>query len=106
MSFLFIIQLATTSVFLFPIEIVYLKLLILWRYFRKQHFMIPRWLVQVLYPLQKFERSLLWNGFRYMISKYEVEVALSGMIYVLNFINIYQYEAIKGDTRTGNMVMS
>jgi hypothetical protein len=36
--------------------------------------MVPRWLVQVLHPHQKFERPPFWNGWRYGIKKYGVEV--------------------------------
>jgi hypothetical protein len=32
-----------------------------------QNFMVPRWLVQVLHPPQKFEHAPFWNGWRYGI---------------------------------------
>jgi hypothetical protein len=53
-------------------------------------FMVPRWLVQVLHPSQKFERPPFWNGYRYGIKKYGVEVTFNGMTSLLNFIKIYQ----------------
>jgi hypothetical protein len=52
--------------------------------------MVPRWLVQVLNPPQKFERPPFWRVWRYGIKKYGVEVTFSGMTSLLNFIKIYQ----------------
>jgi hypothetical protein len=65
-------------------------LFILWRSVSIQNFMIPRWLVQVLHPPQKFERPPFWNAWRYGIKKYGVEVTFNGMTSLLNFIKIYQ----------------
>jgi hypothetical protein len=69
----------------------YWKLFILWRSLCIQNFMAPRWLVQVLHPPQKFERSPSWNAWRYGIKKYDVEVTFNGMTFLLNFIKIYQF---------------
>jgi hypothetical protein len=52
--------------------------------------LFPRWLVQVLHPSQKFERPPFWNGWRYGIKKFGVEVTFNGMTSLLNFIKIYQ----------------
>jgi hypothetical protein len=65
-------------------------LLILWRSIRTRNFMVPRWLVQVLHPPQKFERPPFWNGWRYGNKKYGVKVTFNGMISLLNLIKIYQ----------------
>jgi hypothetical protein len=52
--------------------------------------MVPRWLVQVLHPPQKFERPPFCNGWRYGIKKYGFEVTFNGMTSLLNFIKIYR----------------
>jgi hypothetical protein len=69
---------------------VSLNLFILWRSISIQNCMFPRWLVQVLHPSQKFERPPFWNGWRYGIKEYGVEVTFNGMTSLLNFIKIYQ----------------
>jgi hypothetical protein len=43
-----------------------------------KNFMVPRWRVQVLHPPQKSERPAFWNGWRYGVKKYGVEVAFNG----------------------------
>jgi hypothetical protein len=53
--------------------------------------MVPRWLVQVLHPHQTFERPQFWNGWRYGIKKYDVEVTFKGITSLPNFIEIYQF---------------
>jgi hypothetical protein len=55
-----------------------------------QNFMVPRWLVQVLHPPQKFERPPFWNGWKYVIKKNDVEVTFNGMTSLLNFIKNLQ----------------
>jgi hypothetical protein len=68
--------------------------------------MVPRWLVQVLQPPQKFERPPFWNGWRYGIKKYGVEVTFNGMTSLLNFIKIYQLvQKLLGgtDRQTGDL---
>jgi hypothetical protein len=65
-------------------------LFILWRSISIHNFIVPRWLVQVLHPPQKFERPSFWNGWRYGIKKYGFEVTFNGMTSLLNFIKIYQ----------------
>jgi hypothetical protein len=40
----------------------YWKLFILWRSISIQIFIVPCWLVQILYPPQKSERLPFWNG--------------------------------------------
>jgi hypothetical protein len=65
-------------------------LFILWRSISIQNFVVPRWMVQVLHPPQKFERPPFWNGWRYGIMKYGIEVTLNCMTSLLNFIKIYQ----------------
>jgi hypothetical protein len=64
--------------------------------------MVPRWLVQVLHPPQKFERPPFWNGWRYEIKKYGVKVTFNGVTSLLNFIKVYQLvEKLLGvDTQT------
>jgi hypothetical protein len=52
--------------------------------------MVPRWLVQILHPPQKFERPPFCNGWRYGIKKYGDEVTFNGMTFLPNFIKIYQ----------------
>jgi hypothetical protein len=52
--------------------------------------MVPRWVVQILHPPQKFERPPFCNGWRYGIKKYGVEVIFNGMTSLPNFIKIYQ----------------
>jgi hypothetical protein len=77
--------------------------------------MVPRWLVQVLNPPQKFERSPFWNGWRYRIRKHGIEVIFNGMTSLLNFIKIYQlvqkllggtYRQTNGQTgrQTGDLI--
>jgi hypothetical protein len=73
--------------------------------------MVPRWLVQVLHPPQKFERPPFWNGWKYGIRKYRVEVTFNGMTSLLNFIKIYQLvQKLLGgthrqtDRQTGDLV--
>jgi hypothetical protein len=80
----------------------YWKLFILWRSISIEHFMVPRWQVQVLYPSQKFEHSPFWSGWRYGIKKYGVEVTFNGISSLLNFIKIYQLvqKLLVGDTQT------
>jgi hypothetical protein len=63
---------------------------ILWRSISIQNSMVPRWLIQVLHPPQKFERPLFWNAWRYRIKMYGVEVTFNDMTSILNFIKIYQ----------------
>jgi hypothetical protein len=72
-----------------------------------QNFMFPRWLVQVLLPSQKFVRPPFWNGWRYRIMKYGVEVTFNGMTSLLNSIKIYQLvQKLLGDTQTDRLVIS
>jgi hypothetical protein len=69
--------------------------------------MVPRWLVQVLHPPQKFERPPFWNAWRYGINKYGVEVIINGMTSLLNFIIIYQLvQKLLGGThrQTGDLI--
>jgi hypothetical protein len=68
----------------------YWKLFILWRSISIQNFMVPRWMVQVLHPPQKFERPPFWNGWNYGINKYGIEVTFNGMTSLLNLIKIYK----------------
>jgi hypothetical protein len=75
--------------FVFDKKWSYQKLFILWRCISVQNVMVPRWLVQVLHLPQKFERPSFWNGWRYGIKKYGVEVTFNGMTSLLNFIKIY-----------------
>jgi hypothetical protein len=65
-----------------------------------QLFMLPRWLVQVLHPPQKFERPPFWNAWWYRIRKCVFEVAFNGMTSLLNFVRIYRLLQILlcGDT--------
>jgi hypothetical protein len=78
------------------------KLFILRRYISIQNCMVPRWLVQVLHSPQKFERPPFWNGWKYGIKKYGVEVTFNGMTSLLNFIKVYQLvqKLLGGDTQT------
>jgi hypothetical protein len=64
--------------------------------------MVARWLVQVLYPPQKFERPPFKNAWRYGIRKYGIKVTFNGMTSLLNFIKIYQLvqKLLGGDTQT------
>jgi hypothetical protein len=64
--------------------------------------MVPRWLVKVLHPPQKFVRPPFWNSWRYGIEKYGVEVIFNRMTSLLNFIKIYQLvqKLLGGDTQT------
>jgi hypothetical protein len=48
--------------------------------------------VQVLHTPQKFERPPFWNGLRYGIRKYGLEVTFNGMTSLLNFIKVYQLD--------------
>jgi hypothetical protein len=87
----FNIQMAAMFVFFcFWQKWYHLKLFILWRSISIHNFMVPRWLVQVLHPPQKFERLPFWSAWRYEIKKYGVEVTFNGMTSLLNFIKIYQ----------------
>jgi hypothetical protein len=84
-------------------------LFILWRSISKQNFMVPRWLLKVLHPPKKFERPPFWNGWRYGIKKYAVEVTFSGMTFLLNCIKIYQLvqKLLRGgyiDRQTGDLI--
>jgi hypothetical protein len=78
------------SYFLFLTKMVLLKVVLIWRSISIQNFMFPSWLVQVLHPPQKFERPPFWNGWRYGIRKYSVEVTFNDMTSLLNFTKIYQ----------------
>jgi hypothetical protein len=72
-----------------------------------QNFMFPRWLMQVLHPSQKFERPPFWNGSRYGIKEYGVEVIFNGMTSLLNFIKIYQLvQKLLGGGHTDRQVIS
>jgi hypothetical protein len=97
----FNIQTAAMFVFFWQ-KLSYLKLFIVCRSISVHKFMVPRWPVQVLHPPQKFERPPLWNGWRYGIKKYGVEVTFKGMTSLLNFIKIYQLvqKLLGGDTQT------
>jgi hypothetical protein len=87
----FNIQMAAMFVFFVLDKIVSLKkLFILWRSISIQNLMVSRWLVQVLHPPQKFERPPFWNGWRYGIKKYGVEVSFNGMTPSTEFNKIYQ----------------
>jgi hypothetical protein len=55
-----------------------------------QYIKVPRWLVQVLHPPQKFERPPFWNDLRYGITRYGVEVIFNSINSLLNFLKIYQ----------------
>jgi hypothetical protein len=52
--------------------------------------MVPRRLVQILHPPQKFECPPFCNGGRYGINRYDVEVTFNGMTSLPNFIKIYE----------------
>jgi hypothetical protein len=77
-------------------------LLILWRSISIQNSMVPRWLMQVLHPPQKFERPPFCNGWRYGVKRYGIEVTFNGMTSLLNFINIYHLvqKLLEEDTQT------
>jgi hypothetical protein len=66
---------------------------------RSASFMVPRSLVQVLHPPQKFEFPSFCNGGSYGINRNGGEVTFNDMIY-LNFIKIYQLvqKLLRGDT--------
>jgi hypothetical protein len=84
-------------------------LFVLWRSTSIQNFMVPCWLVQVLHPPQTFERPPFWNGWRYGIKKYSVEVTFNGMTSLLNYIKIYQFvQKLLGGThrQTDRLVIS
>jgi hypothetical protein len=68
--------------------------------------MVPRWLVQVLHPPQKFERPPFWNAWAYRIKKYGVEVTFNGIISLLHFIKIYQLvqKLLGRDRQTGDLI--
>jgi hypothetical protein len=69
--------------------------------------MVPRWLVEVSHPPQKFERPPFWYAWRYGINKYGVEVTFNGITSVLNFIKIYQLvQKLLGGTlrQTGDLI--
>jgi hypothetical protein len=51
--------------------------------------MALRWLLQVLQPLQKFERSPFWNACSYGIKNYGNEVTFNGITSLANFIQLY-----------------
>jgi hypothetical protein len=76
------------SYFLFLTKMVLLKVVHPLKFYK--NFMVPRWLVQILHRPQKFERPPFWNGWRYGIKKYGVEVTFNGMTSLPYFINIYQ----------------
>jgi hypothetical protein len=58
-------------------------------------------MVQVLHPPQKFERPPSWNGWRYGIKEYGVEIIFNGMTFLPNFIKIYQLvQNLLGGTQT------
>jgi hypothetical protein len=84
------------------------KLFILWRSIGIQNFMVPRLLVKVLHPPQKFERPPFLNGWRYGINKYGVEVCFNGMTSLLNIIKIYELvQTLLGghtDRQTGDLI--
>jgi hypothetical protein len=54
-----------------------------------KHFIVPRRLVQILNPPQKFERQPFWNGWIYGIKKYGVEITFNATTSLLNLIKIY-----------------
>jgi hypothetical protein len=68
--------------------------------------------VQVLHPPQKFECPPFWNGSKYGIKKYGVEVIFNGMTSLLNFMKIYQlvqmllggYTDRRTDRQTGDLI--
>jgi hypothetical protein len=65
--------------------------------------------VQVLHAPKKFERPPFWNGWRYGIKKYGVEVSFNGMTSPLNFIKIDQLvQKLLGggqtDRQTGDLI--
>jgi hypothetical protein len=64
-------------------------LFILWRSISTQNVMVPCSLVQVLHPPLKFERPPFWNGYKYGIKKYGVEVTLNDMTSLPDLIKIY-----------------
>jgi hypothetical protein len=88
----------------------YWKLFILWRSVSIQNFMVPRWLVHVLHPPQKFERPAFWSGWRFGIKKYGIDVILNGMTSQLNYIQTYHGVQTLfgwgGDRRTDWLVIS
>jgi hypothetical protein len=51
-----------------------------------QHFMVPRWLVKVLHPTQKFEHPPFRNGRSYGIKSYGVEITFNSVASLLNLI--------------------
>jgi hypothetical protein len=57
--------------------------------------------MQVLDPLQKFERPVFWNGWKYDIKNYCVEVTFNCMASLLNLIKIYPLvqTLLVGDTQ-------
>jgi hypothetical protein len=52
--------------------------------------MVPRWLVQVLHPRQKFDRLPCWNGCSLVIKNDGIEVTFMAWPPLLNFIEIEQ----------------
>jgi hypothetical protein len=70
-------------------------------------FMVPRSLVQVLHPPQKFEFPSFCNGGSYGINRNGGEVTFNDMIY-LNFIKIYQLvqKLVRGGNRQNGDLIS
>jgi hypothetical protein len=62
--------------------------------------MVPRKLVQVFHPPQKFERpqysNLLTHGFK----NYDVEVTFNGMNSLMNYIKIHLVQKLLGGTHS------
>jgi hypothetical protein len=50
-------------------------------------------------PPQKFERPPFWNGLRYGIKTYGIDVTFSGMVSVLNFIKVLIGSSVIGGHR-------
>jgi hypothetical protein len=51
--------------------------------------MVPRWLVQVLHPPQKYEYPPFWNGYGYGGKKCGIKVTFNGMTSLPNFMKLY-----------------
>jgi hypothetical protein len=80
----------TMFYFCFIAKLFLYNLFILWISILVQNAMDPRWLVQVLHPPQKYERSLFWNGCSKGVRNYGVEFIFNGITCLLNFIKVYQ----------------
>jgi hypothetical protein len=74
----------------------------------KPPFTFPFWLVQVLHPPQKFERSSFWNDWNYIIKNYDVKATFNGFTSLLNLMKIYQLvqNLLMGDTDRHHDIIS